>query len=94
MRRAPRKRRAVARSLTRSHSFLRQKIQRLNALNTQMMQTEDKQISLMPPKAEAGCQQGAWADNPPKRNRIRPDLLRPVPRAQFDRTVLQQDQAM
>jgi hypothetical protein len=31
----------------------RQEIQRLNALNTQMMQTEDKQISLTDPNARS-----------------------------------------
>jgi TolA-binding protein len=32
---------------------LRQEIQRLNALNVQMMQTEDKQISLTDPDARS-----------------------------------------
>jgi transposase len=41
-------------------------------------------------------QQGAWANIPPKTNRKKPDLLQSVSvsRAELDRTVLQQDQAM
>jgi TolA-binding protein len=37
---------------------LRQKIQRLNALNTQMIQTEDKQISLTDPDARSMATSG------------------------------------
>src|SRR5260221_9118011 len=37
---------------------LRQEIQRLNALNTQMMQTEDKQISLTDPDARSMATSG------------------------------------
>jgi transposase len=42
---------------------------------------------------ELACQQGAWANIPPKRKSQRPDLLQPVSvsRAELDRTVLQQD---
>jgi transposase len=45
---------------------------------------------------ELARQQGAWANIPPETKSQRPDLLQPVsvPRAQLDRTVLQQDQAM
>jgi transposase len=44
---------------------------------------------------ERARQQGAWANIPPKRNRKDPILQPlPVPRAQLDRAVLQQDQAM
>ena len=44
---------------------------------------------------ELARQQGAWANIPPKRNRKDPICFSPyLSRTQFDRTVLQQDQAM
>ena len=39
-------------------AMLRQEIQRLNALNAQMMQTEDKQISLTDPDARSMATSG------------------------------------
>ena len=44
---------------------------------------------------ELARQQGAWANIPPKRNRKDPICFSPyLYRAELDRTVLQQDQAM
>jgi TolA-binding protein len=60
--RADRQREAVSEAkitrLNEKIATLRQEIQRLNILNTQMMQTEDKQISLTDPDARSMATSG------------------------------------